>query len=221
MEYIVALGGIVMVNLLLSGDNALVIALASRNLSTSQQKTAMLWGSAGAVGLRVLLTFAAVLLLKLSYLQLAGGLLLLWIAVKLIADDHHGHDNIRADNGLWGAVKTIIAADFVMSLDNVLAIAGVAKGNMILLIIGLAISIPIIVWGSKVIGVLMERWPLIVVLGGAFLGWTGGEMVIADQAVLPILIRFPWFRWGLPVLFTLIVVILGEFFAKNNKYRGG
>jgi YjbE family integral membrane protein len=218
MDYIVALFGLVMINILLSGDNALVIALVSRNLPPDKQKQAAVWGSIGAIGLRVLLILIAIQLLEIHYLQVAGGLLLLWIAVKLIADDRGERDvkNIVSQNDLAGAVKTIILADLVMSLDNVIAIAGVAKGNISLLVLGLAISIPVIIWGSKAVGLLMQRWPVIIVAGAAFLGWTAGEMAVADQAIAPLLGYYRWLHWGIPALFGIIVVVAGEFLSQKQ-----
>lgn len=217
MDYVVAVLGIVMVNLLLSGDNALVIALASRNLSPQQQKKAMLWGSIGAIVLRVVLTFGAMLLLKIPYLQLAGGLMLFWIAVRLVNSDEHKNQDIAAQDSLEKAIKTIILADVVMSFDNVLAIAGVAKGNVILLAFGLAISIPLIVWGSKAIGALMEKWPVIIIAGAAFLGWTGGEMVISDKMIALLTVRYYWLKWVVPVIFAISVVVAGQIFSRGKK----
>lgn len=216
MEWAVALLSIITVNLLLSGDNALVIALASRKLPPEQQKKAVFWGGAGAVGLRVVLTFLAIVLLKIPYLQLLGGLALLWIAINLLVGDDN-HEELEAKNSLGEAIKTIIVADMVMSIDNVIAIAAVAKGNIILLIIGLTISIPIIIWGSKAIRLLMERWPLIITIGAAFLGWTAGEMAIADKKIMPILEQYSWPHWAVPLIFAIIVVIVGS--TLNNRKR--
>ena len=206
MDYLTALFSIIMINLLLSGDNALVIALASRRLPPRQQRQAILWGGAGAVGLRIILTLVAVLLLKVPYLQLAGGLLLQWVAIKLVADNHNAEEQVDAPGNLWDAVKTILVADLVMSLDNVIAIAGVSRGNVSLLIIGLAISVPIIIWGSTLITVLMQRWPLIVVVGAAFLGWTAGEMLVSDPAVRTFVAAYPMLHWAVPGLFAAAVV---------------
>lgn len=219
MDYVIALFGLVMVNILLSGDNALVIALASRNLPAEKQKQAVIWGSVGAISLRIALTLIAIKLLEIHYLQLAGGLLLLWIAAKLIADDKEdGQDkNIAAQEDLVSAVKTIILADLIMSLDNVIAIAGIARGNLLLLILGLGISIPIIIWGSRVIGMLMQRWPVIIVLGAAFLGWTAGEMAMTDQALAALAAEYGWVHWGIPALFAVIVVLAGEIMAQNKR----
>ncbi|MBP2625710.1 MAG: integral rane protein, YjbE family [Firmicutes bacterium] len=215
MEYLLPLFSIIMINILLSGDNALVIALASRKLTPKQQKAAMIWGSAGAIGLRIGLTFIAILILKIPYLQMAGGLLLLWIAIKLIADQKH-HEKVGAKKKLWDAVKTIIVADVVMSLDNVIAIIGIAKGNTILLVIGLAISIPIIIWGSKAIGIFIQKWPRVITIGSVFLGWTAGEMVIADRQLLQIVEWYSWIKWVLPSIFVVIVVVVGKLISNKE-----
>lgn len=219
MEYLTALFSIIMINLLLSGDNALVIALASRKLPPQQQRQAILWGGAGAVGMRIVLTLVAVLLLKVPYLQIAGGLLLQWVAIKLVADDHNAEENVEAAGNLWDAVKTILIADLVMSLDNVIAIAGVSRGNVSLLVIGLAISIPIIIWGSALITMLMQRWPAIVVIGAAFLGWTAGEMLLADPAAQTFAASYQFLHWAVPGLFAAAVVAF-EFLKNRPAARG-
>lgn len=178
----IALAQIVMINILLSGDNAVVIALASRNLPPRQQKQAILFGSFGAIALRVVLTFFAAYLLTLPYLKLAGAVLLLWIGVNLLSShDEDGH--MDAHSNLLAAVKTIIVADFVMSLDNVIGVAAAAKGSLLLLLIGLGISIPLIVYGSTVILKLMKRFPAIITLGAGLLGYVAGEMGASDPAV--------------------------------------
>ena len=206
MEYLTALFGIIMVNILLSGDNALVIALASRRLPPRQQRQAIIWGGAGAVGLRILLTLVAVMLLAAPFLRLIGGLLLEWVAIKLVTDDHEAESEIEAAGNLWGAVKTILVADLVMSLDNVLAIAGVAQGHTGMLVLGLAISIPIIVCGSTLISMLMKRWPAIVLIGAAFLGWTAGDMIVADAALQTYAAAYPQLHWAVPGLCAASVV---------------
>lgn len=158
----------------------------------------------------------AIVLLKIPYLQLLGGLALLLIAIKLLAGDD-SQEELEAKNSLGEAIKTIIVADMVMSIDNVIAIAAVAKGNFLLLIIGLSISIPIIIWGSKAIRLLMERWPIVVTIGAAFLGWTAGEMAIADKKIMPVLEQYFWSHWAIPLSFAIIVVIVG--FTLNNRKR--
>ena len=164
----VTLAQIMMINIVLSGDNAVVIALASRSLPPQQQRKAILFGSFGAIALRVILTFFAVLLLGLPYLKIVGAGLLLWIGVLMLLPED-GDEEIDASTQLWAAIKTIIIADFVMSLDNVLGVAAAAKGSLLLLIIGLGISIPIIIYGSTLVLKLMKRWPIIVTVGGGVL----------------------------------------------------
>lgn len=178
----VTLAQIIMINIVLSGDNAVVIALASRSLPAKQQKQAILFGSFGAIILRIILTFFAVYLLGLPWLKIIGALLLFWIAVKMLMPEDEETD-LAAHDHLWGAIKTIIVADFVMSLDNVLGVAAAAKGNLVLLVLGLAISIPLIIYGSTLILKLMTRWPIIITLGGAILGWVAGEMMITDPVI--------------------------------------
>jgi YjbE family integral membrane protein len=187
-SFFAALAQIMLVNIVLSGDNAVVIALAARNLPPRHQRAAILWGSGGAIVLRVFLTVVAVELLRIPYLQALGGLLLVWIAVQLLVeDDDAGEDHHHAHGSMWSAIKTILIADGVMSLDNTLAIAGVAKGNWTLLIAGLALSIPLIVAGSTLIMKMMDRFPVVVYVGAALIAWTAGEMIESDQAVAPLL----------------------------------
>lgn len=197
--FLAALAQIMLVNVVLSGDNAVVIALAARNLPSQHQKTAILWGSGGAIVLRVLLTVVAVELLKIPYLQALGGLLLVWIALQLLVeeDEEEAQGSHHAHASLFSAVKTILIADVVMSLDNTLAIAGVAKGNWSLLIIGLGLSIPLIVAGSTLIMKIMDRFPVVVYVGAALIAWTAGEMIDSDHAVEPLL---PAFMHGTPYL---------------------
>ncbi len=197
---------IVVVNLLLSGDNALVIALASRRLQKRQQKAAILWGGAGAIGLRIVLTLAAVSLLATPYLLLVGGLLLFWVAVKLAVSENYAVEEVRAAGNLWEAVRTILLADLVMSVDNVIAIAGVSRGNVVMLVVGLILSIPVIIWGSRLITMLMQRWPLIITGGAAFLGWTAGEMVVAESKLVPYIGDYLPAQWIIPGVFAAAVV---------------
>lgn len=176
------LGQIILVNIVLSGDNALVIALACRNLEKRYQKPAILVGSAGAIVLRIIFVLIVDQLLKVGYLKLIGGLLLLWIGVKLVqGEDEHG-DGVKAAGSLWGAIRTIIVADAVMSLDNAIAIAAAAKGDQVLIIVGLIISIPLIIFGATLIMLLLNRFPIIVIAGGGLLGWIAGEVLATDPA---------------------------------------
>ena len=178
---------IIWINVLLSGDNAVVIALAARSLPAKQQKMAVFWGSAAAIIMRVVLTIFAVALLQLPYLKLVGGVLLLWIGVKLLVPEE-GEENIKAGNNMLEAVKTILIADLVMSLDNVIAVAaaaeqGPAAAKTVLLIAGLAISIPIVIFGSTLMLRLMERFPIIITLGGTLLGYIAGDIMVGDPAI--------------------------------------
>jgi len=176
----VAVGQIIAIDIVLSGDNAVVIALACRNLSLEQRKRGIFWGVAGAVSLRVVLTAFAALVMNLPWLKFIGGCLLLWIGVKLMLPEDEEGEDIPASEHLWGAVRTIVIADFVMSLDNVIGVAGASHGNLFLLLFGLAVSIPLIVWSSKLILHWMERWPAVVVLGAGLLGWVAGQMLVSD-----------------------------------------
>ncbi|WP_281252331.1 TerC family protein [Sporomusa malonica] len=203
-----------MVNIVLSGDNAVVIAMASRCLPPKQQKMAILWGSAGAIGLRVILTIAAVVLLKIPYLQFIGGLLLVWIGVKLLVEDDHC-ENIDASDSLWTAIKTIIIADIVMSLDNTLAIAAIAEGDYLLLALGLGLSIPLIIFGSKILVILMDRFPIIVYAGAALIAWTAGVMINKDPAIGIYILEYTP-EWLLPAVITVVTVVLG-YWHKNMR----
>ena len=173
-DFWIGLLKIVWINIILSGDNAVVIALAARSLPAGQQKKAIFFGSGAAVVLRIALTVVAAKLLELSFLQIVGGLLLLWIGVQLLSEEEHEDTESKGSGGLMAAVRTILIADLVMSLDNVIAVAAAAKGNMVLLILGLAISIPLVVFGSTLMIKLMERFPIIILLGAALIGWVGG-----------------------------------------------
>jgi YjbE family integral membrane protein len=217
MDFLIALTQIMLVNIVLSGDNAVVIALAARNLPSKLKKTAVLWGGGGAIVLRILMSVIAVELLKIPFLQFLGALLLVWIAVKLLVENdadaghHHAHAN------LLGAVKTIIIADVLMSLDNTLAIAGVAKGNQTLLIVGLALSVPLIVFGSTIIMRLMDRFPIIVYIGAGLIAWTSGAMIDGDKAMQPYLPPILLEPPVLPLLLTLGVIAYGSWY---NQVRG-
>ena len=179
----VALLQIIGVNIVLSGDNAVVIALAARSLPPKQQKQAIIWGSGAAVAMRIVLTIVALELLRLPYLKLIGAALLLWIGVQLLLPEEEEADgHASANAGMIAAIRTILIADLVMSLDNVIGVAAAAKGNVTLLILGLLISIPLVIFGSTLLMKIMERWPIIITIGGALLGWVAGEMAITDVA---------------------------------------
>ena len=178
-----ALGSIILANVVLSGDNAVVIAMAARTLPAHQQKKAIFWGSGAAIVMRIILTLIAVEMLKWPYLKIVGALLLLYIGISLLSEDSGDEDGHKEIGSLRAAIQTILVADLVMSLDNVLAVAAAAKGNTVLLIIGLAVSIPLIIFGSTLMLKVMDRFPIIITLGAALLGFLAGEMLLTDPAV--------------------------------------
>ncbi|MCG2592189.1 TerC family protein [Ramlibacter sp. XY19] len=215
-----ALSQIILINIVLSGDNAVVIALASRSLPPHQQKKAILFGSVGAIVLRLVLTFFAVYLLTLPYLKLIGAALLLWIGIGLLKGDDDGED-IEGNSSLMAAVKTIVVADLVMSLDNVIGVAAAAKGDVALLVIGLVISIPLIIFGSTIILKLMTRFPVIITLGAALLGWVAGEMCLSDPAIHHWVEQQPHvLHYIVPAAGALLVVALGKWLASRSAAEG-
>lgn len=216
-EFWVAVLQIIAIDILLGGDNAVVIALACRNLPEKQRKMGILWGVAGAITLRVILTIFAVTLLSIPYLKIVGAVLLAWIAIKLVLpqDGEDGHD-IDASDSLVGAIKTIIIADLVMSLDNVLAVAGAAKDSWALIVFGLLVSIPIIVYCSTLVLKLMDRFPWIIILGGGLLGWIAAGMAIHDVAVKDwVAANWPWAEYALPALGASLVMAIGWYLARS------
>lgn len=220
-DFWVAVGQIIMIDILLGGDNAVVIALACRKLPLEQRTKGILWGTAGAIVLRVVLIFFALTLLAIPYLKIIGALLLLWIGVKLLQPESDDHANIAASDKLWAAVKTIIVADLVMSVDNVIAIAGAAQGaaghhQMPLVIFGLVISIPIIVWGSQLVIKLMDRFPIIITLGGMLLGWIAGTMALSDPAIAEHLVETAPMKYGTGVAGALFVLVVGKLLARRK-----
>jgi len=212
---------IIVINILLSGDNAVVIALACRNLAPRQRRLGIFWGVIGAVVLRVILTFFAVALLRMPYLQLIGAALLLWIGIKLIAEEDEGDHEIEASDKLMSAVKTVIVADLVMSLDNVIGVAGAAKGSLMLLVFGLVVSIPLVVVGAQLIMKLIERFPILVMAGGGLLGYIAGEIAVDDAAVKPwIEAQMPQLHYIAPILGIVIVVGVGLWLTRRAKEQG-
>jgi YjbE family integral membrane protein len=227
-DFWVAVGQIIMIDILLGGDNAVVIALACRKLPPAQRMKGILWGTAGAIILRVILIFFALTLLQIPFLKLVGAVLLVWIGVKLLMPEHDDeHGQIEGSDRLWGAIKTVIVADLVMSVDNVIAIAGAAESAgggahaMPLVIFGLLVSIPIIVWGSQLVIKLMDRFPIIITVGGMLLGWIAGSMAVTDPALLPYLAdagtQVPdALRYGAGVAGALLVLALGKWLASRQ-----
>jgi YjbE family integral membrane protein len=209
-DFWIGLIKIVWINIILSGDNAVVIALAARSLPAEQQKKAIMFGSGAAVVLRIVLTVVAAKLLALSYLQIIGGLLLLWIGTQLLSGDDEEEGEGKEKAGLWVAIRTILIADLVMSLDNVIAVAAAAKGSMTLLILGLAISIPLVIFGSKLMISLMDRFPVIVTMGAALIGWVGGETIVSDVALQTIVENNHWMHLVVPALGAALVLGIGK-----------
>jgi YjbE family integral membrane protein len=220
-EFWIGLGVIIWVNIILSGDNAVVIALAARSLPKHQQKQAIFWGAGAAVILRIILTIVAVKLLEFPYLKIIGGAALLWIAVKLLVPEDEDDGEVAASTQLWGAVKTILIADLVMSTDNVIAVAAAAKGSIVLLTLGLIISIPLVIFGATLLMVLMERYPIIITLGAAVLGWTAGEMAVTDPAVVDwVKANAHLLDWIAPAVGAIVVVVIGKALAKRKEAKG-
>jgi YjbE family integral membrane protein len=214
---------IIMIDILLGGDNAVVIALACRNLAPKQRMQGILWGTAGAIILRVVLIAFALTLLGIPFLKVVGALLLIWIGVKLLIPEDDGHSNIKGSGSIMAAVKTIIIADFVMSLDNVIAIAGAAQNapaehQLGLVIFGLVVSVPIIVWGSTLVLKLIDRFPLVVTIGAGLLGWIAGGMLITDimieryYGVQPAMVKL-----AAEIVGALLVVFLGRWLASRKS----
>jgi YjbE family integral membrane protein len=226
METLFVFLEIVMINLLLSGDNAIVIAMAGRRLPADQRRRAVWWGALAAIGLRVLLTLGAITLLHIPFLQTAGAILLLVIALQLLLDNKEKNAHTPAASTLTGAIWTIVVADFVMSLDNVLAVAAVANGDTIMLIIGIVMSIPIIIWGSSFIIRVLDRLPGLLYLGGGLLGYTAAEMAMGDPGLQPYReLLQPEYERLIPFftvsgLIVLALLLRRRSKAGNSKFHG-
>ncbi|MFO1316720.1 MAG: TerC family protein [Burkholderiales bacterium] len=212
---------IIVINVLLSGDNAVVIALACRNLPPRQRRWGVFWGAAGAIVLRIVLTIFAVSLLTLPYLKIVGGALLLWIGVNLIAEEDEGGDDgsaVRGSDRLLSAVRTVIVADLVMSIDNVLGVAAAAKGSILLLVFGLVVSIPLVIAGSQVIMRLIERFPVLILAGGGLLGFVAGEMVVEDAAIAGwVKAHAHALEWLVPAAGVVIVVGVAKWVQRRRE----
>lgn len=218
-DFWIGLLKIVWINIILSGDNAVVIAMAARALPPHQQRTAVLFGSGAAVVLRVVLTVVAAKLLALPYLQIIGGALLLWIGTQLLSEEEEGEGEDKQYGTMLAAVRTILLADLVMSLDNVIAVAAAAQGSMLLLVLGLAISIPLVIFGSTLMIKLMERFPIIVMLGAALIGWVGGETIVSDTILRDVLAANPWLHYAGAVTGAIFVVLVGRWLQKRGHTR--
>lgn len=208
LEFLTALITIVFIDLVLAGDNAIVIGLAARKLPKEQQTKAVIWGTVGAVGIRAIATVLVVYLLNVPWLMLAGGILLLWIAYKLLVDNAE-HDNITAGNTLWQSVRTIIIADAAMGLDNVIAVAGASHGSVPLVLLGLIISIPIVVWGSTLFIKLINRIPWIVYVGSGVLAYTAAKMITHEIKLEQFFKDNPAFEWSFLILLVIVIIVAG------------
>ncbi|WP_046174275.1 TerC family protein [Domibacillus indicus] len=211
-EFFTALLSIIVIDLVLAGDNAILIGLAARKLPKDQQKKVILWGAVGAIIIRTIATLLVVYLLEIPGLHLIGGILLVWIAYKLLVEEDE-HEDVKAANSLWGAVKTIIIADALMGLDNVLAVAGASQGDFLLVMIGLLVSIPVVMWGSTLILRLIERFPVIVMIGAGILGWTASKMIVGEPFLADYFIS-PYLKYGFE-----LVIVAGILLAGTLKQR--
>lgn len=211
-----ALLKIIGVNIVLSGDNAVVIALAARSLPPKQQKQAVFWGSGAAIVMRIVLTLFAVALLALPWLKLVGSLLLLWIGIKLLTDSEEDEGGVKDHDSMLAAIKTILVADLVMSLDNVIAVAAAAKNDVVLVMIGLAISIPLIIYASTLLIKVMERFPIVITIGAALIGWVAGEMAWDEAVIKSFTSQYPrWFEYVAAAVGATLVIGVGKFLAKR------
>jgi len=216
----VGLWQIILVNIVLSGDNAVVIALAARSLPPRQQKQAVFWGAGAAVIMRIILTIIAVEMLKWPWLKLIGAVLLLWIAVKLLLPEDGDGDDVESSDNLWAAIKTILIADLVMSLDNVIAVAAAAKGSISLLVLGLAISIPLVIFAATMLMKVMDRFPIIITIGAGLLGWVSGDMAATDPVVKAwVDAHAAWLHWAAPAAGAIFVIVTGRWLAARAKKK--
>ncbi|MCE5170495.1 TerC family protein [Paenibacillus profundus] len=220
LEFWTALLSIVVIDLVLAGDNAIVIGLAARNLPKQDQKKVIIWGTVGAVIIRALATLGVVWLLKIPFLLVVGGAVLLWIAIKLMVEEKE--HNVQAGTNFWAAVRTIIVADAAMGLDNVLAVAGAAGGHGGLVVLGLAISVPIVVWGSTIVLKFIERYPAIIVVGSAVLAWTSAKMFVGEfekfESIAPYF-ENPVIKYGFEIIVVVLVVATGLIIKRNRKKK--
>ena len=217
-QFWIAVVQIIAIDIVLGGDNAVVIALACRRLPEQQRKLGIMWGVAGAIALRVVLIFFALNLLAVPYLKVVGAALLIWIGVKLLQPESEGEHEIDASTTLLGAIKTIIVADAVMSLDNVIAIAGAAKDDLGLVVFGLVISVPIIVWGSQLVMRMMDRFPVTIMIGAGLLGWIAGDMTVTDVVTKDwVDTQARYLHWVAPAALALLVIATGKMLAARKQ----
>lgn len=212
-EFWTALFSIVVIDLVLAGDNAIVIGLAARNLPKTDQKKVIFWGTIGAVGIRALATAIVVWLLKIPGLLLIGGLLLIWMAYKLLVEEKK-HDDLKPSENFWAAIRTIIIADALMGIDNVLAVAGAAHGSFLMVVLGLLISVPIVVWGSTIVIKFVERYPIIIYLGAAVIAYTAASMILDEPFLKPYIAHNTTLEWA-----VILIVVGGVLLLGNLKVR--
>lgn len=221
LSFWIGLGQIILVNLVLSGDNAVVIALAARSLPERQRKLAVIWGSAAAILMRIVLTMVALEMLRQPYLKLIGSGLLFWIALQLVIPGEESSGTTGGRDHLLAAIRTILLADLLMSLDNVIAVAAAADGNALLLILGLAISIPLVAFGSTLVLRLMDRLPAVIELGAALLGFIAGQMLVSDPVLEPWFVATEVFWLGdeIPLFAAILVIVVGHGLARRKEGR--
>lgn len=211
-----ALLAIIVIDLVLAGDNAIVIGMAARNLPAHQQKKAIIWGTVGAVVIRAAATLAVVWLLQIPGLLLVGGLMLIWIAMKLLVQDG-GHETVKAGSSLGAAIWTIVVADAVMGLDNVIAVAGAAHGSFLLVVLGLIISVPVMVWGSTLVLKVMDRYPAVIYIGSAVLAYTAGSMITGEPFLKGFFVEYPILKWALIAVIVVGVLLIDR--MKNQAQK--
>jgi YjbE family integral membrane protein len=217
--FISALFSIVIIDLILAGDNAVVIALAVRSLPKPKRIKGIIYGSVAAVLLRVILTFFVAHLLNMSYVKLVGGLVIIWIAVKLFVEDEEAVETHKEAATLWHAIRLIVIADITMALDNMLAVGAASHGNLYLLIFGLGLSIPFVVFASSLLSMLMEKYPVIIYIGAALLGKIGGEMIITDPVVSRFIIPTKLITYTIEIAFAAGVILIGKYWLKRDIAR--
>lgn len=219
-QFWLAVVQIILIDIVLGGDNAVVIALACRRLPEHQRKLGIFWGVFGAIALRIVLIFFALSLLAIPYLKIGGAILLIWIGIKLLQPESEGEHEVDASTTLLGAIKTIIVADAVMSLDNVIAIAGAAKDDLSLVIFGLVISVPIIVWGSQLVMKIMDRYPITIAIGAGLLGWIAGDMVVTDVVTKEwVSMQAQYLHWVAPATAAVLVILVGKVMAARQQAK--
>jgi YjbE family integral membrane protein len=219
-QFWIALLQIIWINILLSGDNAVVIALACRQLPPRQQRLGIVLGTLPAVVLRIVFTVFIAYLMAIPYLKMLGGALLFWVAVKMLQPEESGEDGVKGGTTIWAAVRIIVVADAVMSLDNVIAIAAAARGDMVLLVLGLLISMPLVIFGSAILLKLLTRFPILVTAGGALLGWIAGEVIVTDPAIHPwVEAHVPVLEKAVPAAGAVAVVLIGHVISRLSARR--